>query len=341
MLKSALAILFSICLLLSVACTPSPERRTFQFTGQFDSFTTLLVEDSSFQSAQEFERQLTHYHQVFTPYETFPNVQNLAVVNREAVTQEVVLDPDLNQVLALAWQGARDSHGAFNPALGRAVLLWRQVRDELLQEKRDEILTSEDLAPLLPSTDLEAISYDASQGTLRFQNPDTLLDLGGVAKGWAVERLVQDLKTEGYDHCLLSIGGNVRALGSKANGEPWRVLIQDPFKGTEPGFPRLVVDLVDESLVTSGLYERYFDFKGQRYAHILDPEDLMPQDQYLSISILGKDSGVCDLLATALFNLSLEEGKALVNTYGVEALWIMPDGKIEMTAGFEQRLIPE
>ena len=341
MLKPALAILFSICLLLSVACTPSPERRTFQFTGQFDSFTTLLVEDSSFQSAQEFERQLTHYHQVFTPYETFPDVQNLAVVNREAVTQEVVLDPDLNQVLALAWQGARDSHGAFNPALGRAVLLWRQVRDELLQEKRDEILTPEDLAPLLPSTDLEAISYDASQGTLRFQNPDTLLDLGGVAKGWAVERLVQDLKTEGYDHCLLSIGGNVRALGSKANGEPWRVLIQDPFKGTEPGFPRLVVDLVDESLVTSGLYERYFDFKGQRYAHILDPEDLMPQDQYLSISILGKDSGVCDLLATALFNLSLEEGKALVNTYGVEALWIMPDGKIEMTAGFEQRLIPE
>ncbi len=341
MLKPALAILFSICLLLSVACTPSPERRTFQFTGQFDSFTTLLVEDSSFQSAQEFERQLTHYHQVFTPYETFPDVQNLAVVNREAVTQEVVLDPDLNQVLALAWQGAKDSHGAFNPALGRAVLLWRQVRDELLQEKRDEILTPEDLAPLLPSTDLEAISYDASQGTLRFQNPDTLLDLGGVAKGWAVERLVQDLKTEGYDHCLLSIGGNVRALGSKANGEPWRVLIQDPFKGTEPGFPRLVVDLVDESLVTSGLYERYFDFKGQRYAHILDPEDLMPQDQYLSISILGKDSGVCDLLATALFNLSLEEGKALVNTYGVEALWIMPDGKIEMTAGFEQRLIPE
>ena len=194
-------------------------------------------------------------------------------------------------------------------------MLWRDVQDKINAGREDTPLPSDAaIAKALESADLDSIRYDAAASTLAFDNPATELDLGGIAKGWAVEKMVQNAAARGAEHLLLSVGGNVRALGTKANGEPWGVLIQDPFKGEMPDFPQLVLRVADEAVVTSGLYERFFMKNGVRYAHILNPHTGRPQDQYISISILAKDSGVADMLATALFNMTVEDGAAMPRT---------------------------
>lgn len=342
--------LLVLILLSQIACnsgssslrSKAGQRQEYHFSGQFDSFTIILDEGKQPELIKKLGQKLDYYHQLFTPYEEYPGLENLAYVNREASLRSVELDPELNSVLELAWSGSKASHNAFNPALGELVLVWRELRDQIQAAATDLSLpSSETLKAALSSSDLESIDYDSKAGSIHFNNPHSKLDLGGVAKGWAVEALAQMALKEGGDHLLISVGGNVRAVGRKANGEPWRVLIQDPFKGSKINFPQLIIELEDEALVTSGLYERYFEFQGKRYAHILDPESGWPQDQYISISVLAPDSGLADLLATALFNLDLKSGKALVEAYGVEALWIDQAGNIEQTEGFKKRLLPD
>ncbi|MDO5738354.1 MAG: FAD:protein FMN transferase [Eubacteriales bacterium] len=339
MQKKFLAFITALVFLLTLSACSSKMRKEYSFSGQFDSFTSLIVESEDFNSAdlKFFEARLNYYHQLFTPYEDFPELMNLATINKLAKTERVDLPVPIKAVLDLSLEAEQKSNGAFSPTLGSAILFWREVKAAAEAGKLEALPVPADLASLLPACASSNLDYDGSG--VHFKNPTLALDLGGVAKGYAVERLVIELAERGLDNLLLSVGGNVRALGTKLSGEKWRILIQDPFKGSKLNFPKLVVEIADEALVTSGLYERYFYFDNQRYSHILDPETLWPQDQYISISVLGKDSGICDLLATTLFNLDIETGKKLAAAYEVEVLWISPRGDIELTPGFEKRLI--
>lgn len=317
-----------------------PERVQNTWVGPFDSQTILLTEGVDPSVIDALGEDLEHYHRLFTPYESYEGMVNLDTVNDEARKGTAQLPEDINTVLRLAMEGAELSDGGFNPILGELVLLWRDVQDKINAGQIDTPLpTDEAIQKALKSADLSSIHYDPEAGTLSYDNPATELDLGGIAKGWAVEKLVQNAKERGAEHLLLSVGGNVRALGTKANGERWGVLIQDPFKGEMPDFPQLILRIEDEAVVTSGLYERFFIKDGVRYAHILNPHTGYPQDQYVSISILAKDSGVADMLATALFNMTVEDGAEMVAHYGCEALWIYEDGTYEMTEGFSERLV--
>ncbi|NLA81647.1 MAG: FAD:protein FMN transferase, partial [Clostridiaceae bacterium] len=124
-----------------------------------------------------------------------------------------------------------------------------------------------------------------------------------------------------------------RAIGSRGDGSPWRVGIDNPDPGNEDYLAVLSLD--GFSLVTSGVSERYFEVQGKRYHHIIDPDSLFPEDRYLSVSIVCPDSGLADLLSTALFNLDLEAGQALIESMeGTEALWCLPDGSLVRSSGF-------
>jgi thiamine biosynthesis lipoprotein len=162
------------------------------------------------------------------------------------------------------------------------------------------------------------------------------LDVGAIAKGYAVEMVVRSLEELGISGYVLNVGGNVRTVGPKGDGEPWLVGIENPTE--DAAEPYLVyLHLTNHSLVTSGSYQRYYVVDGTRYHHIIDPATLMPAQGYLSVSIICPSSADGDALSTALFCLSPEEGLALIRSLdGIEAMWVLSDGTKQFSDGFLQ-----
>ena len=152
---------------------------------------------------------------------------------------------------------------------------------------------------------------------------------------YATKCLAEKLKEAGVTSALLSLGGNVETIGTKADGKPWRVGVQNPDTSAAKAYLH-VLKLTDTCLVTSGTYQRYYEVDGVRYHHIIDPDTLMPENTYDSVTILCNDSARADALSTAVFNMDPETGMAFVEAQdGVEALWVYPDGTEAQSSGFE------
>jgi thiamine biosynthesis lipoprotein len=145
------------------------------------------------------------------------------------------------------------------------------------------------------------------------------------------------LEEQGITGYILNVGGNVRAVGEKPDGTGWTVGVENPEEG---GDYTAYLSLTKESLVTSGSYQRYYLVDGKRYHHIIDPETLMPAEGFLSVSVLTSHSGQADALSTALFCMTREEGLSLVSSLpDTEAQWILSDGTVYTTKGWETRKI--
>ena len=164
--------------------------------------------------------------------------------------------------------------------------------------------------------------------TVTLKDPNSAIDLGGIAKGYIADKLKEYLESEGIKHAIINLGGNVLTLGGKLNGEPFRIGIQKPFD--ESGAPITSVEATDLSVVSSGNYERYFEVDGKIYHHILNPKTGMPYDNHLyGVTILSKTSVDGDALSTVCYSLGLEKGMELIKSLdGVEALFITDDYKL-------------
>ena len=159
--------------------------------------------------------------------------------------------------------------------------------------------------------------------------------MGASANGYATERVCRKLEEDGLTNALVSVGGNVRAIGTKDDGSKWKLGIQNPDLSSETKYLHMIA-VDDMSLVTSGVYQRYYTVDGVQYHHIVNPDTLMPWFEYDSVSILCKDSGIADALSTAVFNMTQEDGQALIESMdGVEAMWLYPDGSEKYSSGFQ------
>lgn len=189
------------------------------------------------------------------------------------------------------------------------------------------------ISELLRHVDYRAIQYDAQSSTAAV--PDGMeIDLGSVAKGYTGDRLVELLRENGVTSALLNLGGNVQALGSKPDGEPWRIAIQDPQGDGYLG----VLAIQDQAVITSGGYERYFEENGQIYWHIIDPSTGYPAEHGLiSVTVVGDSGVICDGLSTSLFVMGLEDAAALWRASDdFEAIFVGEDGTITITEGLEE-----
>lgn len=149
------------------------------------------------------------------------------------------------------------------------------------------------------------------------------INLGGVAKGYATDRVIEHLKESGVESALVSLGGNVYALGKKPTGENWRIGIADPKNPEE-----IIGSIRAENLsvVTSGDYQRFFEIDGKKYHHILDPKTGFPAESGLrSVTVIAEDSALCDVLSTMVFVAGLEEGKKILDEYEADGIFITDD----------------
>ena len=178
---------------------------------------------------------------------------------------------------------------------------------------------------------------DEENSTVYFKDKDLQLDVGAIAKGYAVSKVAQWAQENLWSSAAISIGGNVATFGYKNNDGStlWKIGIENPDKTAEDYL--MTVNITGLSVVTSGNYQRYYTVNNKQYCHIINPDTLMPAEFMTSVSVICEDSALGDALSTGLFNMSIEDGKNLVNSMdGVEAVWVDNNYNKTYSNGFEK-----
>lgn len=330
----ALVAAMALTLVLLVA---QRHRRTLYTSTWFDLFDTVAVVKGYATSQEEWDRQmdamhadLLYYHQLFDIYHPYDGMVNLYDVNAQASASPVALGDDLLAFFQWYTTGARqETGGAVNIAAGALLSLWHDARESASPAPPADALIRQALTHIAP----EDLLLDTDGGTLHFADPEMTLDVGAVAKGYAVEMAAEAAEKRGLDSALLNIGGNLRAIGEKPDG-PWTVGVENPW-GSDPTYIQ-ALELPDGcSLIVSGDYQRYFEYEGMRYSHLIDLTTGYPARYCSSVAVLTprQGGGDGDALSTALFCLPEAEGRALLPE-GYEALWMYPDGSTSATDGW-------
>ncbi len=332
-MKRLLTLLLAVLLL--GGCAPKePRQSRYQatFLELFDTVTTIVgyapSEEAFRETSEAIHHALASYHQLFDIYNTYPGVVNLKTLNETAATAPVKVDKKIMELLAFCREVYDATAGKVNIAMGSVLQLWHEAREDGIADPANAKLPQEEaLEEAARHTDLSQLILDEEAGTVFYADPQMQLDVGAIAKGYALEQVCKTAP-EGL---LISVGGNVRATGAKPDGGSWVVGIQNPTG--EEGYLH-TVEVEDISVVTSGDYQRYYTVDGVSYHHIIDPETLYPGRLWRAVTVLCPDSGLADGLSTALFLLPQAEGQALLDKFGCEALWVDSDNHLHYSPGF-------
>lgn len=311
-----------------------------QYLTYFDTVTSITIYADDEEQFDEWEQlvhsELERYHQLYDIYHSYEGVNNIKVINDHAGMSPVEVPEDILDLLEFSLKEYDLTGGGVHVGMGSVLSIWHDYREMALGESKFPMVPSmTELESAAKHMDIHDIHLDRQAGTVYLEDPEMRLDVGAVAKGYTAQRLADTLREAGVTNALLSLGGNVVTIGSRGDGKPWRVGLQNPDPGAENPYVQ-VVDLTDMCLVTSGTYQRFYEVGGTRYHHIINPELLMPWNEYQSVTILSPDSGEADALSTAVFNMKPEEGLALIESLDkTEALWILPDGSRMESSGFQ------
>ena len=339
-MKRFVSILLLLSILLS-GCSAQAEAEKTKYNATFLTLFDTVTSIVGYAENEEVFREMTQavhdellvYHQLFDIYTDYQGVANLKTVNDAAGVAPVQVDRKIIDLLLDCKAYYDLTGGKVNVAMGSVLALWHDARNDGLDDPANAALPGEEaLQEASLHTDLSCVVIDENASTVFITDPHVRLDVGAVAKGWSVQRVAE----KAAPGLLISVGGNVCATGLKdEKGTQWVVGVQDPDQGDQYLH---TIFLGKESLVTSGDYQRTYMVDGKLYHHIIDPGTLYPSTHWRSVTILCADSGLADALSTALFLLPLEEGQAILDRCGAEAMWVAADGSEYFSPGFEERI---
>ena len=332
----------------SSAAAEGPQRYTTVFYDAFDTITQVIAYCDS---QEEFNAQmdalhadLLEYHKLYDIYNDYDGVTNVKTINDNAGKAPVAVDDKILGMLELARQMYTTTGGKLNVAMGSVLNIWHNDREAALADQDDtnnRLPAQAELEAAAQHCNIADLVIDETAKTVYLADPEMSLDVGSVGKGYAVEQAAQAAQARGLTSALISVGGNLRAIGCKPDGSDWVGGVENPWDSsdvyTSASSTVAAVRMSDLSLVTSGDYQRYYVVDGVRYHHLIDPATLWPAAYFDSVSVLAPDSGVADCLTTGLFCLPLDEGQALVESLdGVEALWCTTDGEVVKSSGWDE-----
>jgi thiamine biosynthesis lipoprotein len=254
---------------------------------------------------------------------------NIAAINANAGIAPVAATEETLKVLREALVFAEKTGGLFDPTVGALVKAWNIGTDYAAVPTNEEIAKTRSL---IGWTD---VVIDDAAGTVFLKRKEMRLDLGAIAKGYAADECVRIIAKRGIDRAIIDLGGNIYAYGEKAKDTPWTIGIRDPEN--DSGESVLSLKVSDRSVVTSGVYERYFVENGRRYHHILDPRTGYPaNNNLLSVTIVAKPSMLADALSTSVFLLGAEKGLELIEaSENTEAIFIDLKGNVLLSSGLK------
>ncbi|WP_238843405.1 FAD:protein FMN transferase [Thiomicrorhabdus xiamenensis] len=251
----------------------------------------------------------------------------------EAITrkQPIEVAESVKTFILKSQQLSESSGYLFDPAIGKLIALWGFHSEQWQGPPPDNEAIHNWLTNRPSIKDLYFIGRRLYSHSTQVQ-----LDFGGNAKGLALDMALQSLQSTGIEHALVSIGGDMKALGTKPGNHPWKVAVSNPHIPAEP-----IASLAlygEESVVTSGTYQRFFEWQGQRYSHILNPNTGYPATGFASVTVLHPDATTADAAATALLIAGPQQWRHVAEQMQIEyALCIGYSGQIEQTKAMEKR----
>lgn len=254
----------------------------------------------------------------------------LSIVNREAFDIPVAVGPELFSVLETAVKYSRLSGGAFDVTVGPVVDLWRKAGAEGTSP------TDKEIAWAKAKTGYDKLLLDKNRRTVRFEYNGMRIDLGGIAKGYGIDRAVDAMKRAGAVGGLVDVGGDIRCFGKPANKPKWVIGLQDP--DTESGM-LLTLEIGDMAVATSGDYRRFVVVGGEQHSHIMNPAAGGSVKDFSSVTVLAKKAIDADALATAVTVLGAKEGIKLIESLSSTEALLYPSDRSEgevYTTGFEK-----
>lgn len=276
------------------------------------------VLDDGFKSIKDIENKMS------------ANIKSSEVsrINEYAGIKPVKVSYDTFYVIKKAVYFAGLEKGYFDVTIGPIVNLWNIGTDKA------RVPSPQEIKDKLPLVNYKGIVFDDKNRTIMLKNKGMSIDLGGIAKGYAADKVAETLKADGVKHAIINLGGNVLTIGTKPDGQPWRIGIQTPFKprGDYLG----IVEVSNKAVVTSGVYERYFEKNGKLYHHLLNPFTGYPADNHLySVTIITDKSVDADALSKT-FIMGLDQGMKLVESLkGVQAIFVTDDKQVYITPGLK------
>jgi thiamine biosynthesis lipoprotein len=287
--------------------------------------TSVSVElwlDDETRGRELVEQVLDDYRRIDRNMSTYRSDSEISRVNALAAKEPVHIDPELATLVERAQHISVLSGGAFDITYESVGYLY----DFHTRKHPSEA----EITERLPEIDYRHVHVDEAASTIRFDAAGVRINLGGIAKGYAVEHAAEMLKRAGVEHAVLNAGGDTRVIGDRL-GKPWIIGIRHPRLADEV-VTRLPI--VDQAISTSGDYERFFEEDGRRYHHILNPATGEPAQGVVSATVIGPDATMTDGLSTTVFVLGPEKGLALIETLpDYEAVIVDSSGRLSYSSG--------
>ena len=266
--------------------------------------------------------EMQRINQLMSPY---IETSELSRINQMASTQPLKISTEMFDLLSLSKHYSELSKGAFDITFASVGYLF----DYRQRRKPD----NQQIDQLLSAVNYQLIELNEARSTVFFRHQDVKIDLGGIAKGHAVDNAIEILRRQGIQHALVTAGGDTKLLGDR-RGRDWLVGIRDPRNSERQA---VLLPLIDTAMSTSGDYERYFEEDGERYHHILSPKTGRSVKGVQSVSIVSDSSTANDALSTAVFVLGVEQGLSLINSIPeVDAIIMDADRKMHYSASLYQ-----
>lgn len=316
------------------------KRYTATFLDVFDTRTELVgygnSEEEFMEQAELLKEKLMYYHRLFDIYHEYEGMNNIKTINDKAGAEPVLVDGEIIELIRFCKDMYGRSEAQVNIAMGSVLSIWHDHRDYGMENPEDASLPAMSmLQEAAQHMDPHQIIIDEKEKTVYLADKEMSLDVGGIGKGYAVQKVCEYAKEIGMENLLISVGGNVCAVGGKKDGTDWRVGIQNSDMDSDETYVQKV-NVRDVCVVTSGNYQRYYTVDGKKYCHIIDPDTLMPAEFAASVTIIAKDSGVADAMSTAVYNMPVDEGIDFINGMSdIEAMWVLEDGSMFFSEHFD------
>lgn len=250
-------------------------------------------------------------------------------INADAGKDSIKVSDDTFYVIEKGKYFSELSMGRFEISIGPLVKLWNIGSEDAKVPTQEEIENKKELV------NFSNVILNESEKSVMLKEEGMTLDLGGIAKGYGADEVVKILREHGVEHAIVNLGGNVFAYGNKPDGTPWKVGVQNPKspRGDYIG----IAEVVNKTVVTSGIYERYFEEDGKKYHHILDADTGYPVENNLAgVSIIADSSIDADSLSTAVFAMGIDEGMKLIGSLeNADAVFVTKDSKVYITSGLK------
>lgn len=342
-MKKFLSLIFIfVCLLETfflTACKNKEKKFTDYSFDYFDTVTTIVgfetTEEAFKQNCVKIKAWLEEYHKLYDIYTVYDGITNLCIINNSN-GKTLKVDSKITDLLTYSKELYNKTNGKLNIAMGSVLSIWHDYREYGLNNpEKAELPPQKLLNTAAKHTDINDLVIDNNSITLT--DSEMCLDVGAIAKGYAAEKVSELMKSQNISGYILNIGGNVKIVGERPDGEKWKVGIENPdTEDTETPYIE-ELSLGEMSLVTSGSYQRFYEVGGKSYHHIIDPDTLMPAVSFKSVSVLCENSALADAFSTALFCMSYEDGRKLVQaTDNLYVMWVLENGEQLYSDGFKE-----